>query len=82
MLVTEVVHMCLVPLTHLDDIENATMVVYNTFVYLLVANLIAVTLVFMVTAYMHQRFNGHSLKDMISKRNLMFENDLFYSFQF
>ena len=81
-LVTEVIHMCLVPLTHINDIENATMIVYNTFFYLVFANLIAVVIVFGATSFMQQKFEGYKLKDMIFRRNITFDNDLFYSFQF
>lgn len=74
--------MCLVPLTHLDDIENATMIVYNTFGYLMLANLITVIIVFAITSYMVQRCKGVKLKEMFTSKYFRFDNDLFYSFQF
>lgn len=81
-LVTEVVHMALVPLGHIDDIENAVMVVYNTFLYLLIANLIVVLVVFLATGYMEQRFNGVKLKNIIFNKDYFFKVDLIQSFKF
>lgn len=81
-LVTEVVHMCLVPLTHLNDIENATMVVYNTFIYLVMANALAILFAFAITSIMDKKFQGKTFREIFTKRDLFFEHDLFYSFQF
>ncbi len=43
-LVTEVIHMGIVPLTHLDELQDATMVMYACFLPLLLVN--AITVVF------------------------------------
>ncbi len=74
--------MALVPLTHLDDLQNAVMVVYNTFLVLLLANLIVVLFVFIATAYMEQRFKGIKLKDILFNKDFLFKVDLVQSFQF
>ena len=81
-LVTEVVHMCLVPLTHLNDIENATMVIYNTFLYLVFANIVVVLFVFMATSFMNYKFKGVTFKEMLFNRDIFFDSDLFQSFRF
>lgn len=74
--------MCLVPLTHLNDIENATMVIYNTFLYLVFANIVVVTFVFFATTFMHYKFKGVTVKEMIFNRDIFFDSDLFQSFRF
>lgn len=81
-LVTEVVHMCLVPLTHLDDLAYATLVMYNCFIPLLIANSLNILFVFMAISYLNQHFKGISLKEMFHGRDLFFDRDLFYSFRF
>ena len=74
--------MALVPLTHLDDLQNAVMVIYNTFLVLLLANLLVVMFVFLATSYMEQRFNGIKLKDILFNKDFLFKVDLVQSFQF
>lgn len=81
-LVTEVIHMCLVLATHMDDLYNATAAASDCFIPLLVTNTIVVIICFMSTSYLEQKFKGYKLKDMIRYGDIFLGKDLNFSFQF
>lgn len=80
--ITEVIHMGLVPITHFDDMENATLVMYNVFLPLLLSNAAVVGVSFFITSYIDMRFKGHKIREIIFSKDIFFTQDLFFSFQF
>lgn len=74
--------MGMVPLFHMDDMQNATMVMYNVFLPLLLSNAAVVGVSFFITSFMDMRFKGHKIKDIIFSKDIFFTQDLFFSFQF
>ena len=80
--ITEVIHMGLVPITHIDDMPNATLVMYNVFLPLLLSNAAVVGFSFLITSFMDMRFKGNSVIKSVFSRDIFFTQDLFFSFQF
>lgn len=81
-MITEVIHMGMVPLFHIDDFVNATLVMYSCFLPLVLSNAAAVGVAFFLTSYMDMRMQGKKIRDVILSRDIFFEQDLFFSFQF
>lgn len=81
-IVTEVVHMILIPLTNWYDIETANMIMVNIFAPILFSNIVAAALSVLCTTIMDIKFKGYRLRDAFKLRDLFFTQDLFYSFQF
>lgn len=81
-LLIETFHMSMVPITHVADIEQATVVMVNCFGALLFSNSVAVIFAIAITSVMEQYLQGHTLKQIITSRDVFFNNDLFFSFQF
>lgn len=81
-MITEVIHMGTIPLYHFDDFQNATLVMYSCFLPLVISNAAVVGVAFFITSFMDMRHRGMSAKDIILNRDIFFEQDLFFSFQF
>ena len=81
-IITEVIHMILIPLTHLGDLETANMLMMEIFVPILISNIIIAALCVFATSIMDIKFSGHRLRDVIKEKDILFSQDLFYSFQF
>ncbi|MDO5328633.1 MAG: SpoIIE family protein phosphatase [Coriobacteriia bacterium] len=81
-LLIEVLHMSLVPLTHIEDIEQATVIMIRCFGLLLISNSLAVIFSIFLTAILDAKYKGLSIKKLVVDKDLIFSKDLFYSFQF
>lgn len=80
--ITEVIHMLLVPLTHLGDIETANMMMVEIFFPILASNIAIAAISVLFTSIMDIKFSGHKLRDVVKEKDIFFSQDLFYSFQF
>ena len=81
-IVVEVIHMVLIPLTHLSDLETANMVMVEIFVPIAVSNIAVGALSVLITSIMSIKFSGHKIRDVIKSKDIFFSQDLFFSFQF
>lgn len=81
-IITEVVHMILIPFTHFGDLETANMLMVEIFFPILTSNIIIAAISVFVTSVMDIKFNGHKIRDVIKDKDIFFSQDLFYSFQF
>ncbi|MDO5426383.1 MAG: SpoIIE family protein phosphatase, partial [Coriobacteriia bacterium] len=81
-IITEVVHMILIPLTHLGDLETANMLMMEIFLPILVSNILIAATAVLCTSLMEIKFSGHRIRDVVKEKDILFSQDLFYSFQF
>lgn len=81
-IVTEVIHMLLIPLTHLGDLETANMIMVEIFVPIVISNMAVAAISMFITSVMEIHYSGHKLTDVLKSRDIFFSQDLFFSFQF
>ena len=81
-IITEVVHMILIPFTHFGDLETAIMLMVEIFVPIMLSNVATAAVSVFITSVMEIKFSGHRLRDVIREKDIFFSQDLFYSFQF
>lgn len=74
--------MILIPLTHLGDLETANMLMMEIFLPILVSNILIAAAAVLCTSLMEIRFSGHRIRDVVKEKDILFSQDLFYSFQF
>lgn len=80
-LITELIHVSLVPFTHLNDLENAVSVMYDVFFGLLGANVVVILVVFFVYHIFEEKLKGVKYRQIIENLNYLVGNDLMVSFQ-
>lgn len=81
-MILEVCHMWLIALFHLWDLEQAVLIMNKAFLPVLVINTLSVVLTILLVSILDLKLKKISLIKVIKSKDLVYSNNLYYSFQF